>query len=75
MPPRKKVARKEKPAAELWTVIDQEGRLKYQSALGAQAVGFDKNLALDIAQPAHGSHAYRAVPVSEVHDAHQATTT
>ena len=67
MAPRKKIARVEKPVREPWTIVDAQGHLKYQPALGTQIVGFDEELARSLAANAHPSHGWRAVPVSEVH--------
>ncbi|NBW14960.1 MAG: hypothetical protein EBR82_43865 [Caulobacteraceae bacterium] len=65
MPPRKKIARKDKPVRELWTVIGPGGELKYKPALGTEVVGMDEELARSLAESADPSHEWRAVPVSQ----------
>lgn len=66
MPPRKKIARKDKPVTPKWTIISPDGNLKYPPALGRDLVGFDEGLARDLAASAHPSHEWTAVPVSSV---------
>ena len=63
MAPKKKVQRKEKPKREKWVVVDAAGRLKYPPALGTEAEGYDKAKAMRLAESAHESHAYYAVPI------------
>lgn len=65
MPPRKKIARKEKPVRETWVVCDQAGRLKYPPKLGEEAAGYSEEKAKRLAEPAHESHEWLAMPISE----------
>ena len=59
----KKIVRKEKPKREKWVVVNAQGQLKYPPKLGCEAEGYDKAKAVRLAEPAHESHAYHAVPI------------
>jgi hypothetical protein len=59
----KKIQRKEKPKREKWVVVGADGQLKYPPKLGSEAEGYDKAKAVRLAEPAHESHAYYAVPI------------
>ena len=63
MPPKKKVQRKDKPKREKWVVVGADNQLKYPPKLGLEAEGYDKAKAIRLAQPAHESHDYHAVPI------------
>ena len=63
MPPKKRIARKDKPKREKWVVVNAQGALKYPAKLGETPEGFSKDKAHRLALPAHESHAYTAVPI------------
>jgi hypothetical protein len=79
MPARKKVVRKDKPVRETWIVCDKNGVLKYPPKIGLQAEGFSEEKARRLAEPAHESHAWTCLPISQWkqlvgHDTQEATS-
>jgi hypothetical protein len=71
MAPNKKVQRKDKPKREKWVVVGANNQLKYPPAFGSTAEGYDKAKAVRLAEPAHDSHAYRALPIGYWRGEHQ----
>ena len=65
MPPKKKIARKEKPEPIRYVVTDRQGRLKYLPKLGEEVIGFPLERAQKLAEPAHPSHDYTVLSVEE----------
>lgn len=65
MPPRKKIVRKDKPVRETWIVCDKNGALKYPPKIGLQAEGFSEEKARRLAEPAHESHDWTCLPLSQ----------